>query len=119
MKKFLDVVLLILFFVGLSSNFLSAQIHETAGIIFIAGVIVHNVVNRNFYKNFLRGVFNRRRIINHATIIFFAVGVVTLAISGAALAEYFSAPDLNWRSIHLGAAIFSTIALLQMMKRTS
>lgn len=111
MKKFLDVALLILFFVELSSNFLSAQIHEAAGIIFIAGVIAHNVMNRNFYKNFLRGVFNRRRIVNHATIIFFAASVVTLAISGAVLAEYFSAPDLNWRAIHLSAAICSTIAL--------
>ena len=105
MKKTLDAALLILFFAGLSSNFLSAQIHETAGIIFIAGVIVHNIFNRHFYKSFLRGNFNRRRIVNHATIILFAAGVVTLAISGVALADYFPAPDLNWRSIHLGAAI--------------
>ncbi|MBR0261449.1 MAG: hypothetical protein IJQ85_06600 [Selenomonadaceae bacterium] len=110
-KKFLDVALMILFFVGLSSNFMSAQIHETAGIIFIAGIIAHNVLNKNFYKNFLRGNFNRRRIINNATIIFFAASVVTLVISGGALAEYFSAPDINWRSIHLGAAICSTVAL--------
>ena len=111
MKKFLDIALLFLFFVGLSSNFLSAQIHETAGIIFICGIIAHNVFNRNFYKNFLRGSFNRRRIINHATIILFAAGVVMLAISGAALAEYFSAPEANWLSIHLGAAILSTVLL--------
>ena len=111
MKKFLDVALMILFFVGLSSNFLSAKVHEVAGIIFIAGIIAHNVLNKNFYKNFLRGSFNRRRIINHATIIFFAASILTLAISGAVLAEYFSVPDLNWRSIHLGAAICSTVAL--------
>jgi len=111
MKKILDIAILILFFVGLSSNFLSAQIHETAGIIFLCGIIAHNVFNRNFYKSFLRGSFNRRRIINHATIILFAAGVVTLAISGAALAEYFSAPEANWRSIHLGAAILSTVLL--------
>ena len=112
MKKPLDIVLLVLFFAGLSSNFLSAQIHEATGIIFIAGVIAHNIFNRHFYKNFLRGSLNRRRIINHATIILFAAGVVMLAISGAALADYFPAPDLNWRSIHLGAAIASTILLL-------
>ncbi len=111
MKKILDSALLILFFVGLSSNFMSAQIHEAAGIIFLIGVIAHNVLNRGFYKNFLRGKFNRRRLVNHATIILFAASVVTLAISGAALAEFFSAPEMNWRSIHLGAAIASTIAL--------
>ena len=111
MKKFLDVALMILFFVGLSSNFLYVKIHEAAGIIFCVGIIAHNILNKNFYKNFLRGSFNRRRIINHVTIIFFAASILTLAISGAALAEYFSEPDLNWRSIHLGAAICSTVAL--------
>ena len=111
MKKFLDAALLILFFVGLSSNFMSAQIHEAAGIIFVVGVVAHNVLNRGFYKNFLRGKFNRRRVVNHVTIILFAAGVVTLAISGAALAEYFPAPEANWRAIHLGAAIASTVAL--------
>ena len=111
MKKFLDAALLILFFVGLSSNFMSAQVHEAAGIIFVVGVVAHNVLNRGFYKNFLRGKFNRRRVVNHVTIILFAAGVVTLAISGAALAEYFPAPEANWRAIHLGAAIASTVAL--------
>ena len=110
-KKFLDVALLILFFVGLSSNFMSARVHEAAGIIFVVGVVAHNFMNASFYKNFLRGKFNRRRALNHATIIFFAASVVTLAVSGAALAEYFSAPEANWRSIHLGAAICATVAL--------
>lgn len=110
-RKVLDAVLLILFFVELSSNFMPAQIHEAAGIIFIAGVVAHNVLNRNFYKNFLRGSFNQRRLLNHATIILFASGILTLAVSGAALADYFQAPNINWRSVHLGAAIFSTVAL--------
>ena len=96
MKKILNVALMILFFVGLASNFFSAKFHEVAGIIFVVGILAHNILNRNFYKNFLRGKFNRRRLINYVTIIFFAVSVVTLAISGAALAEYFSAPEANW-----------------------
>ena len=54
-KKVLDTVFLILFFVELSSNFIPARIHEAAGIIFIAGVVAHNVMNRNFYNHFLRG----------------------------------------------------------------
>ena len=111
-KKSLDVALLILFFVGLASNFMSATAHEAAGIIFVVGVAAHNVINRNFYRNFLRGKFTRRRIVNHATIILFAVGIVTLAVTGAALANFFPASEeINWRSMHLGAAIFSTVAL--------
>ncbi|MBR1807088.1 MAG: hypothetical protein IJ774_11995, partial [Selenomonadaceae bacterium] len=111
-KKFVDVALLILFFVGLASNFMSATVHEAAGIIFVVGVVAHNVMNRNFYRNFLRGQFNRRRIVNHATIILFAVGIVVLTVSGAALANFFPAStEINWRSLHLTAAIFSTVAL--------
>ena len=75
MKKILDAALLIVFFVGLSSNFMSARVHEAAGIIFVVGVVAHNVLNRGFYKNFLRGKFNRRRVVNHATIIFFALNL--------------------------------------------
>ena len=111
MKKFFDTVLLIIFFAALASNFTSAQTHETLGIIFITLIIAHNLLNRNFYKNFLRGNFNWRRLINHVVIIFFAVSILIAAISGSALADYFPAPDMNWRSIHLGAAICSTVAL--------
>ena len=112
MKKFVDVALLIVFFVGLASNFMSATAHEVTGIIFVVGIVVHNVINRNFYRNFLRGKFTRRRIVNHATIILFAVGIVVLTVTGAALAEFFPAStETNWRSLHLTAAIFSTVAL--------
>ena len=111
MKEFLDTSLLILFFTTLAGNFTSAQAHEMLGITFIALIIAHNLLNRHFYKSFLRGNFNWRRLINHVVIIFFAISILVAAISGSALADYFPAPDLNWRSIHLGAAICSTVAL--------
>ena len=111
-KKLLDIAILILFFVGLASNFMSAQVHEAAGIIFCVGVVAHNILNRSFYKSFLSGKFSRRRILNHATIILFAAGILTLAVTGAALAEFFPAStEINWRSLHLGAAIVSLVAL--------
>jgi len=65
-------------------------------------------LNRNFY----RAGFNWRRIFNQTTIFLFASGILAILISGAALADYFQAPNVNWRSIHLGAAIFSTIFLM-------
>ena len=108
MKKFLDFTLVILFFACLASNFLPAQVHQVLGLIFIALIVAHNVLNRNFY----RAGFNRRRIFNLTTIFPFASGILAILISGAALADYFQAPNLNWRSIHLGAAIFSTILLM-------
>lgn len=112
MKKFLDLTLLILFFVALASNFTPVTAHEAIGLAFFALIVAHNVLNRNFYRNFLRGNFNRRRIINHTSIILFAAGILALTVSGAALAEFFQAQNVNWRSIHLGAAIFATILLM-------
>ncbi len=108
MKKFLDFALVILFFACLASNFLPAQVHQALGFIFVALIVVHNVFNRNFY----RAGLNRRRIFNQAMIFLFAVGILAILISGAALADYFPAQNLNWRAIHLGSAIFSTILLL-------
>lgn len=108
MRKILDSTLLILFFVELSSNFMSAQVHEALGIIFVLLIVAHNVLNKHFYKILVRGNLNFRRSFN---VIFFAASVLILTISGAALADYIPAPDANWRAIHLGAAIASTIAL--------
>ncbi len=110
-KKFIDILMLILFFFCLASSFLPEQSHKLTGIGFTSLIICHNILNRNFYKSFLRGKFNWRRMINFATIIFLAVSMLITIISGSALADYFSAPDLNWRSIHLGAAIVATVSL--------
>ncbi len=68
MKKFLDFALVILFFACLASNFLPANVHQALGLIFIALIVAHNVLNRNFY----RAGFNRRRIFNLTTIFLFA-----------------------------------------------
>ena len=108
MRKFLDLSMLILFFIALSSNFMPSNLHEVLGFIFCALVIIHNVLNKNFYKNFLRGSFNRHKILN----IVFAASILALTASGMVLGDYFSAPQANWRSIHLGAAIFAVILLL-------
>ena len=89
MKKFLDFALVILFFACLASNFLPAQVHQALGFIFIALIIAHNVLNKNFY----RAGFNRSRIFNLTTIFLLASGILAILISGAALADYFQAPN--------------------------
>lgn len=109
MKKFLDFGLVILFFAALASNFTPAQVHQAVGIGFCVGIVAHNVLNRNFY----RAGLNRRRIFNLTVIFLLAGGILAVFVSGAALADYFSAPnDVNWRSIHLGASIFSAILVM-------
>ncbi len=103
-KKFQDIFLLIMFFVCLSGNFFMPATHEVCGIIFLVAVVVHNFFNRQFYKNFAK-----RRLSNKLCIIFFAVSLIVLSISGLMLWQ--SDSDFNWRSVHLVSAIASLIFL--------
>ena len=103
-RKILDIALLILFFIGLASNFFSATIHEVCGIIFIGAVFVHNYFNREFYKN-----FSKIKRFNRLCVIFFAVTLILLTVSGIML--WTGDNGFNWRSIHLSAAILALIFL--------
>lgn len=104
-KKTLDCVLVALFLAGLSSNFLTEEVHELCGLVFIAAVLAHNSLNLNFYRN-----FSSRSWANKICVILFGVGLVVLTISGAML--WRAEGNFNWRSVHLGAAVFSAVCLL-------
>ena len=103
-KKILDILLLILFFISLSSTFLTEKMHEICGLIFLTAVFVHNFFNRNFYKN-----FSKKSMINRFCIIFFTISLIILTISGIMLWQAES--NFNWRSIHLISTICSVILL--------
>jgi len=105
-------MLLILFFAALASNFTPLNLHEAFGFAFAALIVAHNLLNRHFYKNFARGNFNPRRFINNIHILLFAAAIFILIGSGAALDHFFYLPIDNLLSIHLAAAIFSTVLLL-------
>ena len=103
-RKILDIVLLVMFFVCLSSNFVSATIHEVCGLIFIGAVFVHNFFNRAFYKN-----FSRIKRFNRLCVIFFAVTLIFLTVSGIML--WTGDNGFNWRSMHLCSSILALIFL--------
>lgn len=103
-KKILDVTLLVVFFVCLSSNFVSATIHEVCGLIFIGAVFVHNFFNRAFYKN-----FSKIKRFNRLSVIFFAVTLIFLTVSGIML--WTGDNGFNWRSMHLCSSILALIFL--------
>lgn len=71
MKKVIDIVLIVLFIVLLGYSFTGAPLHEVIGILFIVITIIHNIVNRKWYKAIRKGVYNRKRKI--ATVVNFAL----------------------------------------------
>lgn len=96
--------------------FLPHFAHEIIGCVFIALVLLHNIVNRQFYKNFFHGAYSPKRLVNNLIIVFFLISLLFLSISGIALSQHLFAQvhifgGWNWRSIHLGAAI-GTLLLL-------
>ena len=95
MKKFINILLIVSFIAGLSSTFFLNSLHEIFGTIFIFSAIVHNVLNRNFYR-----VIFRNRFLNSLTITILILGSIMLLISGVMLWINFDS-NTNWRSIHL------------------
>lgn len=115
-KKWLNILLLLLFFVELGGMFLPSLAHELIGCSFLCLIVLHNVINRHFYKHFFRGANSASRLLNKSSILFFAVSLLFLALSGMALSrDLFAGFQLgeawNWRSVHLGAAICSLLLL--------
>ena len=115
-KKFIDIALLMLFFSGLASMFLPADLHEILGCAFIVLVIIHNFLNRNFYRSIPKGAITRSRLLNCICMFFFSMSLGVLIFSGVALSNYVFAdlkiPDiLNWRAVHLAAAIATLFVL--------
>lgn len=72
-KKKLDVLMVILMIVVMSYQATGNLFHEAAGVILLALFIIHNILNRNWYKNIPKGKYsgfrNMMLIINILTLI--------------------------------------------------
>ena len=113
-KKIIDIFLIILFLCELGGFFFPSNIHIIIGIIFLLLIVVHNIINLNFYKNLFKGKYTFTRALNTTCILLFAITLIVIAFSGIAMAANISFEnsifaDLNWRSIHLYASIISVI----------
>lgn len=115
-KKWIDIALLLLFFTELGGMFLPHLAHEIIGCVFLALALLHNIVNRRFYRNFFRGADSFGRLVNKWTVVLFAISLFLLTLSGISLSQELFAQihildTWNWRSIHLGAAISALLLL--------
>ncbi|MBR2179222.1 MAG: hypothetical protein IJ862_02355 [Selenomonadaceae bacterium] len=115
-KKVIDIALLILFLSGLASMFIPANVHEVLGCTFILLVIIHNIVNRNFYRSIPNGKLTKSKLVNCVCLMLFSLSLGALMFSGIALSNYLFAdlkiPDIiNWRALHLASAIITLFVL--------
>lgn len=116
-KKFIDVILLGLFFYEVGIMASAGRIHEILGCVFFVLLIIHNVLNKDYYMNLGRGRYSRKRIAGIVVIGAFGISVLVLGISGVAMSKHLFPnirflSDWNVRALHLGAAIAALAALL-------
>ena len=96
--------------------FMPVNIHEILGCTFIAFVVIHNIVNRNFYRSIPHGKITKLRLINCVCMFIFSLSLGALIFSGVALSNYvFSGLNIpyimNWRAVHLASAIITLFVL--------
>ena len=116
-KKFIDVILLGLFFYEVGIVASASSIHEILGCVFFVLIIIHNVLNKGYYMNLGRGRYSRKRIAGIVVIGVFGISVLVLGISGVAMSTHLFPnirflSDWNVRALHLGAAIAALAALI-------
>lgn len=116
-KIALDIVMLLLFIVELAGMFVPSKIHMALGVLLLVAIVCHNIVNRKFYATLLRGPYTLRRLANTLNIFLLLLCFLVLAVSGLMLgvSSLSGSPAglaMNWRSVHLLAAIGALLLLL-------
>lgn len=113
----LDIAMLLLFIVELAGMFVPSKIHMVLGTLLLVAIVAHNIVNRKFYMTLLQGPYTPRRIGNGLTIFLLLGCFLVLAVSGmmlgsSSLSRSPVGMGVNWRSVHLLAAIGALLLLL-------
>lgn len=109
----LNILLTVLFLLGLAGMFLPRVLHEWGGYLLMCAALGHICLNRSYFKSIGRGKMTRRRTLNLVSIVLFGAAMLFLLISGLNLTNVIRLPDPALsRSLHMGAAIAATVLLL-------
>lgn len=116
-KMIIDFVMAVLMLAEMAYRFTGNMFHEVAGISLFILFIVHNILNRQWYKTIFRGKMNVRRILNTTVNILLLVMMVVLMISAMPISRIIFAfmhiqnSGLIARQIHTFAAYWGLILM--------
>ena len=102
----LDIIMSLLLILQMLYLLVGEAYHEWAGLGLTMLFIVHNVLNRRWYKNVIKGQYTRRRILSTAINSACAVSIIALAASGISMARH---------SVSLQLLPMGTARLLHML----
>lgn len=83
----IDVSMTVLMLVAMAYHITGNTIHETVGVVLLVLFIVHNILNRRWYKTILKGKYNLRRILSILVNILFLVSMAAVMISSVPISR--------------------------------
>ena len=116
MKRFrfaIDIIMSLLLVLQMLYLLVGEAYHEWAGLALTVLFIVHNALNRRWYKVILKGRYTKRRILSTVINSACALSIIVLAVSGISMARHSIAVHLlpmgAARILHMLAAYWSFV----------
>ena len=109
----LDIIMSLLLVLQMLYLLIGEAYHEWAGLVLTVLFIVHNVLNRRWYKVFLKGRYTKRRILSTAINAACALSIIALAVSGISMARHSLSVQLlpvgKARVLHMATAYWGFV----------
>lgn len=111
-----DLVMTVLMLIAMAYYITGNTIHEVIGVVVLLLFIVHNYLNRRWYKAILKGKHNFRRILQIVLNLLFLVAMVVMIICGILISSdiFPFIPvnnDMIFRQIHVHSAYWGFIIM--------
>ncbi|MGM7723091.1 DUF4405 domain-containing protein [Metabacillus sp. Hm71] len=111
-----DLIMTVLMLIAMAYYITGTMIHEVVGVVVLVLFIVHNFLNRRWYKAILKGKHNFRRILQIGLNLLFLVAMVMMMICGILISSdlFPFIPvnnDMIFRQIHVQTAYWGFIIM--------
>ncbi|WP_160726098.1 DUF4405 domain-containing protein [Bacillus sp. USDA818B3_A] len=111
-----DFVMTVLMLIAMAYYITGNMVHEVIGVVVLLLFIVHNFLNRRWYKSIFKGKYNMRRILQIAINLLFLVTMVLMMISAMLISnDLFPFIPINndmvLRQIHVQTAYWGFIIM--------
>ncbi|MDQ0230948.1 DUF4405 domain-containing protein [Metabacillus malikii] len=111
-----DLVMTILMLVGMAYYITGNMVHEVVGVVVLSLFIIHNFLNRRWYKAIFKGKFHVRRVIQIVINLLFLVTMALMIISAVLISSdlFPFIPidnDMTLRQIHVQTAYWGFIIM--------
>jgi hypothetical protein len=112
----IDLTMTILMLVAMAYQITGNTIHEVIGVILFLLFVVHNILNRRWYKAITKGKYNIRRVLSITVNLLFLMSMVTIIISSFPISSdlFPFIPvnnDMVWREKHVLTSYWAFILM--------